>query len=153
MLVTLILVGTGVIAIAKVRNPSARVNDPSLRLLPGSPRPMNATCNALHDGRFRCYVHHKGKEVYLAYDGASQMIIGAVISANEYTIGDLIISWGTPTGFTQDGRAIEVSWGTRSVYLHTCSFQPTSHVGYIEYGLESKQLPPWRGFIRRGEQC
>lgn len=149
----LIVLGASVVAFARMRAVPIRIIEPPSYLLPGNRPPTNAACDSLHDGRFRCYVIQGGKEVYLAYNGASQMIISAVISAREYTIGDLITAWGTPAGFTQDGRAIEVNWGTHSAYLHTCSFQAFSRVGYIEYSLEPKQGSPWRGFTNRADRC
>jgi hypothetical protein len=149
----LMALGLCVTTIVRISNTAARDIDPPHHLLPGSPRPANATCDSLHDGHFRCYVIHGGKEVYLGYDMASEVIVNTVASASEYTIGDLMIAWGTPLGFTQNGREIEVNWGKRSAYLHTCEFQPTSRVGYIGYGLEAKPLQPWRGFTRRAEQC
>jgi hypothetical protein len=151
--VALMVLGLCVTAIVRISNTAAKDIDPPHHLLPGSPRPANAACDSLHDGQFRCYVIHGGREIYLGYDGASEVIVNTVVSASEHTIGDLMIAWGTPTGFTQNGRTIEVNWGTRSAYLHTCSFQPTSRVGYIEYSLESKQLSPWHGFIRSAEHC
>jgi hypothetical protein len=39
-----------------------------------------------------------------------------------------------------------VHWGTRSAYIYTCSFQPTSRIGSITYGRKASAIGPWRGF-------
>jgi hypothetical protein len=122
-------------------------------LLPGNPRAANATCTALHDGSFRCLVIHDDKELHLVYDAVSRMITGTTMSADEETIGDVLLAWGTPTGYTQKGPFIEVNWGTRSAYLFTCSFQPSSRLSTIAYELEARQVSPWRGFTNRAHGC
>lgn len=139
------LAGTGVAPTAVV--------DPPQYLLPGSPRPVNAICDSLHDGQFRCHVNRDGKEIYLAYDGASHTIVSTVVSAREKTIGDLVLAWGTPIGFTRVGPSIAVHWATRSAHLVTCSFRPASHVGFIVYGPDSKSEAPWRGFTPGAYGC
>ncbi len=140
-----VLAGTGVAPVTVV--------DPPQFLLPGSPRPANAICDSLHDGQFRCHVNREGKEIYLAYDGTSHKIVSTVISAHEQTIGDLILAWGAPIGFTQVGPSIAVHWRTRSAHLVTCSFRPASHVGYVVYGQRSIPASPWRGFTLRPYRC
>ena len=63
------------------------------------------------------------------------------------TYGDLILAWGTPSGFAQYGRDIDVYWGTQSAHLTTCSFRPESRVEFIIYApVQPVSVSPWHGF-------
>jgi hypothetical protein len=136
--------------------------EPPQHLLPGNVQPNNIHCGASADETCyppvdaHCYessdancfisasIQQNGKVVHLTLDTATRMIAFTVIPAHEYTIGDLILAWGTPSGFTQYGRNIDVYWGTRNAHLTTCAFRPESRVELIIYYLTSP-LPasPW----------
>lgn len=120
--------------------------------------PMDAHCNVPGDGRCFTYRSYNGeaigKKVYLTVEIATGAIIQALIPATEYTVGDLMLAWGTPIGFSRSGRAITVYWNKRSAYLTTCSFRPESHVTWITYFSESVEASPWHGFNQRiGAKC
>jgi len=121
-------------------------------LLPGSPAPADVTCYPMHYGQCQYSVLYGDDLVYLAFNGFRTKIVSAVIPAHGQTIGDMILAWGMPTGFSQNGFNVEVSWGSRTAVLITCSFQPTSLVGYFRYDMEPVQVPPWRGFVG-GQVC
>ena len=127
------------------------------RLLPGHPLPADTTCREPVTKNQSCTSYRVsvgGKEIYLAIDQSGQKIADTVYSAHEYTIGELILAWGLPSGFTQYGSAVQVYWDRRFAYLITCSFQPDSHVELISYSLTSSQAPPWRGFkTSRESRC
>lgn len=123
--------------------------DPPPRYLPGNPLPGDVSCYTPGDEHMpRCFVQHLGDEVYFNFDGNTRTILRTVIPAREYTIGQLILAWGTPTGITQTHYTIYVYWRTRSALLYTSSFQPDSRVEFILYGLEQQPTAPWRGFRR-----
>jgi len=133
-----------------------RIILPPQSFLPGSPFPEDASCphrrccttTPLSTWNFRvvCPIDHEGTSLYVTYDDIRQKIVQTAISAQDYTIGELISAWGTPTGIAQYGRAIDVYWGTRYAALFTCSFEPNSPVKFIIYDLEQHWATVWRGF-------
>ena len=124
--------------------------DPPSRFLPGNPLPNEVSCNT-HSNEYvpRCYAQHLDDEFYFVFDADTRTIIRTVIPAREYTIGQLILAWGTPIGITQTNYTIDIDWRTRSALLYSSSFQPDSRVEFILYGLEQQPTSPWRGFRRR----
>ena len=131
------------------------IKTPPQGYLPGNPLPSlseNISCNDYHRYQqinITCLAHLSDQDVYFIYVAGtgSKSIVRTTIDANEYTIGALILAWGTPTGFDRYGTAFVVSWGTRSANLVTPSFQPTSRVGFITYDLEALKRSPWQGFV------
>jgi hypothetical protein len=116
------------------------------RYLPGNPFPKDALFPSINYGNYPSIVYYQNKKITLAYDVSTDRITATSISTHEYTIGDLITAWGTPTGITQNGDYTWVYWGTCSAFLLPSSFQPTSRVAVIMYTLEQYQSSPWRGF-------
>ncbi len=147
------------------------IREPPAQLLPGQIPPSPNRCAST--GEF-CYasvdayctktdndlcftsasIQQNGKAFALTIDTASRTIDATRIAVHEYTIGDLLLAWGTPTGFSQIGRAIDVYWGGRSASLTTCSFRPDSRVDLITYSHKLPGAAPWRGFVRiKSEDC
>ena len=93
-----------------------------------------------------CPIPYGDKQVYLYFQQSTHMIIRASIRVHEYRIGDLIASWGMPTGMIQYDSLINVYWGKRSALLYTSSFRPDNLVTFITYDLSPHQALPWRGF-------
>lgn len=141
------------------------ISEPPQHLLPGNVQPKDIHCGASADETCyppidaHCYVsadancftsasiQQNGKVVYLTIDIASRMIAFTSIPNQGDMIGDLILAWGTPSGFTQYKQYIDVYWGTRNAHLTTCSFRPESYVDHIIYS-RTNPIPasPWRGF-------
>ncbi len=131
---------------------SSKIYTPPQAYLPGNPLPLTSgeeTCVALQPYSSSCRTHVQDHEFYWYYELGTYKIIRTTISAEENTIGDLIIAWGTPTGFDQYDTSIVVSWGTRSALLVTNSFQPYSQVRFIEYDTEPLKRSGWHGFVTR----
>jgi hypothetical protein len=125
-------------------------------LLPGSPLPADTKCVEPIDDK-PCYTRsyysflYSGRQVYLTYDPHSARIVRTVIAGHEYTLGDLVVAWGIPDGFAQNGRTIDIYWGARGAYLNTCLFRLDSHIERIIFYKEPYHGSPWRGFI--SSQC
>jgi hypothetical protein len=118
------------------------------RLRPGSPLPSGAHCDwqPTGDDMLYCNVYMEYGLAYLAYDIERKQIIGTAASAGGKTIGDLILAWGIPTGFVKWSLSVQVYWGTRSAYIISNEFGPSSHASYISYTLEAQKTAPWKGF-------
>jgi hypothetical protein len=85
----------------------------------------------------------------LSYKLGSRTIVRTGIRTREYAIGDLILNWGAPTGFTQHRDFIDIHWGSRSAFLYASSFRPDSRVEFIAYDPELETGAPWRGFTSK----
>jgi hypothetical protein len=126
----------------------AEIYTPPQAYLPGNPLPEFAgkdACDKFVPTNMICG-ELEGRKLYWYYELATRRIVRTGISASEYTVGDLILAWGTPSGFDQFGTSIYVSWGTRSALLVTRSLQPNSQIQFIEYDLDPPKRSVWRGF-------
>lgn len=114
--------------------------------------PVDAHCYQSGDADWSCLtsaaIQYHDKQIALMIDVASRTIALTSISAPGYTMGDLMLAWGTPTGFNQSDRAIDVYWGARSTSLTTCSFRPESKVDVITFYRSPAFAAPWHGFVR-----
>jgi hypothetical protein len=128
----------------------AEIYTPPEMVLPGHPLPRFAgkdACDKFAPVNMICG-ELDGRKIYWSYELATRRIVRTGISANEYVIGDLILAWGTPSGFDQFGSSIYVSWGTRSALLTGRLLYPDSRIRFIEYDLDPPKRSPWRGFRR-----
>lgn len=126
------------------------IRTPPPEYLPGHLSPnlsTNISCHG-YDGSMSCLARLSNQDVYFYSEGQGgrEIIVRTTIGTHEYTIGALILAWGTPSGFDRYGSSIVVSWGTRSATLDTSSFQPTSPVGFITYDLLPLRRSSWQGF-------
>ena len=129
-------------------SPSPKEIEPPEGLLPGRQRfPSPADCTVLQDGTFLCHFEVKGSGIELTYGGVGQKIVYTFVTTPEQTVGDLIATWGTPTGLSRFDQAPVVFWSTRAAYLASDSFEPKTPVRYIVYGGSLKQTAIWRGFV------
>ena len=123
---------------------------PPQMVLPGNPLPRFAgedACDKFAPVNMICG-EIDGRKIYWSYESETQKIVRTIILAAEYTIGELILAWGIPTGFDRYGTSIFVSWEARSAHLMTDFFHPYSRVRFIQYDLEPPQRSVWRGFSR-----
>lgn len=153
-LVVSTLTMVGIIGVSRTQTLQA-IKTPPPEYLPGNPLPNLAdhiSCNSSDSNQLTnlsCLVHLSDQDIYFYYEAQSEGIIRTIIKANEYTIGELILAWGTPTGFDRYGTATVVSWGTRSANLDAESFQPTNPITFITYDLKPLKRSLWRGFSHR----
>ncbi len=147
----LMLLSLGVVAAARSRT-RPEIEAPAREFLPGSE--IHQICS---DPNWDCKhpvvigmsglirLSDRGIDVY--YELNTNKIIRTIITTYSYEIGELIIAWGFPTGFYQSGTSIIVSWGKRSAFLETASFNPKSRIQSIVYDLDAIQRPRWRGWF------
>jgi hypothetical protein len=119
--------------------------------LPGNPLPRNVSCRVPGGEHIECFAELSVHVIYFTFDEETRMIKRTVVPAWEYTLGQLIAAWGTPTGINRGDYTTYVVWNTRSALLYRSSIQPENRVNFIWYDLEPAQAAPWRGFttIRR----
>jgi hypothetical protein len=150
LLLSLIPLTGSILIISRIGIPSP-IYAPPQAYLPGNILPRYSeedVCVSLPTYNSSCLGHLQGHDIYCDYEAGTHKIIRTTVSAEESAIGDLILAWGTPTGFDQYDTSIVVSWGTRSALLVTNSFQPNSRVRFIAYDTEPLKRSPWRGFGR-----
>lgn len=146
---SLILLTGGVLSVLS-KGILSEIYTPPQGVLPGSPLPHFAgedACDKFAPVNMICG-ELDGQKMYWSYESKTQKIVRTILLAAEYTIGDLILAWGTPTGFDRYGTAIFVSWEARSAHLMTDFFHPYSPIRFIQYDLEPPQRSVWRGFGR-----
>jgi hypothetical protein len=106
----------------------------------------NKDCFDLDFAHQTCIGNVAGQKIYFIVDRNSRMISGSAIRADEYRIGDLIRTWGYPTGFRNSDGPVTVYWGTRSAIIYAKPVRPESEIDFIQYDLESQPAEAWQGF-------
>ena len=147
LLLSLMLLTSSNVDVSSGGSP-AEIYSPPEMVLPGHPLPRFAggkSCDKFAPVNMICG-EVEGRKIYWYYELATRRIVRTGISANEYVIGDLILAWGTPSGFDQFGSSIYVSWGTRSALITGRLLYPDSRIRFIEYDLDPPKRSPWRGF-------
>lgn len=129
------------------REMSPQVPNPPPQYLPGSILPSDASC-FLHTSEYvpRCSVRFLDDDIYFSFDTDTHVIVKAAIPAHAYTVGQLILAWGRPSGSMGSKYIISVNWGTRSAILYTNSLRPDSQLEFIVYDAKPQPVGSWRGF-------
>ena len=145
-----IMLVLSVVAVASAGTPTPIPNLPEM-YLPGSPIPEDALCYSyltIVDPSVVCYVTFQGKEIFLKFDQNMKTILRVITSTQEYTIGEMLLAWGAPSGIEATPYSTSIFWGTRSAHFYIDSLRPDSRVEYIRYDLEPQSVSPWQGFGR-----
>lgn len=136
----------GVIVIARLESVPQFVELPEI-YLPGNPLPDDLMCYYRDsEPQPRCVVHFLNDELHFTSHTVTGLIDQTIIPALKYTLGDLILAWGTPRGVLRSPQTTFIFWGKRSIVLYTGNFRPGSRVQYILYSQEPLPASPWRGF-------
>ena len=144
-LLSLTLLILGVMAVART-GPIPSILDVPQSYWPGNLPPEGMSCDNNAVSVPRCFVEFQGHTVYFDFDLDARLIIRAMIPVETYSIGQLINSWGIPSGIHWNYYTIYVYWPTRWVILDNDSFRPDSHVQSIWYTPEQPPGSPWAGF-------
>jgi hypothetical protein len=152
-LIFTVLISTAVIVLAG-QTPSPNINDTvdiPEKYHPGNTLPHDATCDwhPASEKTLYCYVEVNGAPIYMAYDMARNKILDVAATAHDATVGDLITAWGRPTGVIRWSVSVQVFWGTRSAYVMSGAFTPSSHASFISYSTDVRDVEPWQGFRNR----
>ena len=146
----LTLLISGVLLVARAQ-PVPRIPSLPQRYFPGNPLPDDVACYwPVGDHMPHCSINYRGKEIQFAVDAEMQVIDYTLVRAREYTLGELVVSWGSPSGIIQTFPRTYVYWGTRAAYL-TGALKPDSQVQFILYDRAPRPTAPWRGFRRRNQ--
>ncbi len=148
IMLCLTLFTLGLMTVARTQ-PIPKILIPVQTYLPGNiihSLSKDADCDRYEYQRFSCLVHVLGQDIFIEYELGSRRIVRTAIQARQYKIGELVKSWGPPTGFTRNGTSISIFWGTRSALLYTSSFWPDSRIEIIGYDWEPQRASPWHGF-------
>jgi hypothetical protein len=121
------------------------------KYLPGSPLPASVYCEYYdYRGEKFCFGSWQGQSLNLVYDVQRRMIIKTALSFNKpVKIGDLIVSWGHPTGYTRGLSSFRIFWDQRSIYVNQRDFGPDSQSSFIYLQLDPPKNQPWQGFINQ----
>ncbi len=148
---TAVLLTLAVFAVVVMHRSSTYPVDIGLptRLLPGKPLPPDAHCEwyMASENNLYCVVTEEGLSAYISYDIRQQVIRTASLPIRDKVVGELILAWGEPSGFSGSGLSNQVNWGNRSVYVISTPFSPNTRAGYIFYSITPYTAEPWRGFI------
>ncbi len=126
--------------------------DPPKIFLPGNPIPQlakDANCNRYDLHYVSCIIHSSSdsEDMYMVYELGTERIIHTGVRTHQYKIGQLILTWGFPTGIIQYDTTYYIYWGTRSAVLDTPSFRPESLVEYLQYDMDEHPAAKWQGFF------
>lgn len=114
---------------------------------PGRPLPQDVACTTDDEPTF-CAITYQGHSVSLDYDPSTQMIIHSSLPIPGYTLGQLMLAWGTPTGMRWLNHTIYIYWGSKVAVLDGPSFQPHTTVQAIVYVWYGYNEARWPGFRR-----
>src|SRR5690349_16644902 len=134
LLFALILLTSSGLSVLSSGSPT-KIYTPPQMVLPGNPLPRFAgedACDKFAPINMICG-ELEGRKFYWYYELATRRIVRTGVSASEYVIGDLVLAWGTPSGFDQFGTTIIVSWETCSALLTGRLLHPDSRIRFIEY--------------------
>ena len=139
------------LALARLQAVPAILNLPQ-SYLPGERPPEDLECQIPSDPDAQwyegfCEVNYQGKRVYLEFDADGRQILRSVIPGRGYSLGQLIVSWGRPSGIHWNQYTVYVYWETRWVILYHRALRPASQVDIILYTQEQPPASPWRGFV------
>jgi len=118
-------------------------------LLPGQPVPTQCdyTWRAYYPSNmYYCRGFVEGAVMYAEYSNKRNIITWVSYSVDDETVGDLVLTWGTPTGIRRYNWGVEVYWGQRSVWVSSEPFSPSSKVFLIAYTLKTPDVYAWHGF-------
>jgi hypothetical protein len=117
---------------------------------PGAPPPRDLSCQfPAEEGsmwRDLCGVRFQEQQVYLEFDADGRQILRSIIPVRDYTLGDLVVSWGRPHGVNWNRSTIYVYWQVRWAILDRMPLRPESPIQTILYTVEQPASSPWRGF-------
>ena len=148
MLLSLMLLVLSILSAARTETvPDIHVLDEIY--LPGNVLPQlpkDAECFDLAYLYRSCLISVLGQKIYLNYEPSSRMMVHTGYRTKEYSIGELIVAWGFPTGIAQHDTFTFVNWERRSAIIYSKSFEPESRVAFIQYDLEEQPSSVWEGF-------
>lgn len=90
------------------------------------------------------------RRMWITTNPNNARIISVGVGVDDITIGELLIIWGLPMGYTHQGSLIYLYWPGRYVFLVTPAFTPRAAVNYVGYTTEPMTYQPWRGFTPGG---
>jgi hypothetical protein len=121
------------------------------RYMPGSPLPRESHCDwRLYGGEaMYCNIGWRSQGWFsFAYDPHRKTITRTAADVpDDLTVGDLVLSWGMPSGIEPAGWGTYISWDRRSAYVPPSTFSPRSRVVFVSYQLEPTKQPAWKGFV------
>ncbi len=140
----------GVVSPARTEAPAVQVDiDP--QYLPGKPVPASYGCSwgRLSDGEVFCETSGNADSmISFTFDIRRRVITCTTFTLRATTIGELVLVWGSPTGYSQSGGGAVVYWDYRSAYVLVSEFGPTEPVVLVSYELDHNQPKfPWKGFV------
>ncbi len=121
-------------------------------LAPGATMPHRATCEygskLLYDPITACWtILPTGQNVYFDLDTRTRIIQRASYIDLKDTVGDLLLVWGTPNGYTHEGKAWTFYWNDREAYIvPKYGLSIYSVVGMVVMGTPDKDYKLWPAY-------
>jgi hypothetical protein len=95
----------------------------------------------------RCFVDFLDYQIFFEFDTDMRILIRTIVPMQKYTLGELMLSWGTPTGVTRNRVMAYVYWWNWWALVDARSFRPDSRVLWILYDHKAQSpASPWHGF-------
>jgi hypothetical protein len=141
------LVMGGIVRAAWIDPISPTIEIPAA-LKPGSPIPGYVTCEEWSAYNSYAIQYCHDGDVYLSYDPDRGIITRAstYVYSQAITLGQLVVAWGTPTGYKHEDRVLKVFWRDCYAYLTDSGMSPANRVVVVGWGLHNDS-DPWRGFV------
>jgi hypothetical protein len=140
----------GTLIVARL-GPVPRLLDLPQQFLPANPPPKDLRCSGYDEPQQYwydsfCWVVYQGQPIYFEFDRDHRRIIRSIIPAQDYTLGQLIVSWGKPTGINWNKHTAYIYWPSRWAILEKAALRPHSPVHTILFTVDQPPASPWRGF-------
>jgi hypothetical protein len=129
---------------------TTRFPDLDPRFSPGHTLPPNSYCDwqfAVADTQYCTAELDTEERISMDVNSKTGLITRTNVSSHGMTVGDLMLIWGEPSGYSRSGIVFQVYWQNRSVYITTSALSPHSPVVFISYDLDRPQQLPWSGLV------
>jgi hypothetical protein len=116
-------------------------------LRPGSPLPSGVFCSFWF-GEADDSLHCSRREYQIVYSRTRKIIWSvAVYPIPIMRAGDLVMAWGTPSGFSRNnGNYFTIYWPGRYCFIPGSIFSPNSPVSVLGWSRDNVQAEPWKGW-------
>lgn len=94
------------------------------------------------------YITCNTGKISYSFDDKTHRIVCASTGLQNYTVGDLILIWGTPIGFRNNYGVISIFWKGKHIFTPETDFSPNSKAFYLIYQDDPIYFK-WSGFSTR----
>lgn len=114
-------------------------------LRPGQPAPPMGSCEWRYLGSTDLISCSEGTVTYM-YDIHDRIIKQASVIIGNRPVGDYLIAWGRPTGYSLNYHSRQIYWGALQVWGYGIHFGPESPAFIISMSDKDIGRDQWKGF-------